>query len=211
MEHVTAFAAQPSFQHDIWPRMRPSLSSFSKIKDGLFPVKVRVARLAVGYGFDIFDDSVLDLHVALIALNLVLSDVLKMHQVGVLVFSKTLLLPVAFIAVFPGDIAVPHDHMAVAFVTAVAFLENYGVIVAGGIVPDQLVLGMAVGALRNLGIVLTLLKMADKAGAGCHGYVLPLYDLGVAAGTLQLFPPPQVFEMNLMVKNDIFEIHLAFK
>ena len=70
---------------------------------------------------------------------------------------------------------------------------------------------MAVGAVVDLGIKLTLLKMADEASAFSDCDMFPLNDLRMAARALKLFPSFQVFKMYSVVKGDRLKHNFSFE
>ncbi len=80
-------------------------------------MKTGVAGLAVGNGFDIFDNFMLDFQMALVAFNFVRGDVDRVHQVGLGVAVEAIPLKMAFVTVLARHSAVANDDLAVAAVT----------------------------------------------------------------------------------------------
>ncbi len=170
-----------------------------------------MAGPAVGKGIDVPDDPVLDLHVALVAFDLVLGDVGGVHQVRVLDLVKPLLFPVALVAVLVGNAAVADDCVAVAFVAGEAVVENRDVVESGSVLAHQGLFLVAVVAVVDPGIVFALLEVADETGAFGDRDMLPLDDLGVTARALELLSPFRVGQVDLMVENHLVELNLSFE
>jgi hypothetical protein len=101
------------------------------VEDLLGLMKPGVAGPAIGDGFDVFDDFVLNLEMALIALDLMSRDMSRMDQIRVGILIHSFFLKMALVAVFAGDSAVAHDDLAVAFVAAEALFEYDRVVEAG--------------------------------------------------------------------------------
>jgi len=150
MKNMTALTAQPLLEHDVGHRVVNSHSSFTRVEDFLGFVCICMTGQTVGNGVDILKNFVLDVKMALIAFDFVLFDVFVVHEVGVFVFVETLLLHVAFVAVFSGNRAVTHNGIAVTLVAVVPIVEDQAVIV-----PDcltgEVVLMVAVRAVVESG------------------------------------------------------------
>lgn len=148
---------------------------------------------------------------ALVAFNFVRIDMGRMHEVSIVVFFQPVSFPVTFVTIFPGDIPVSDDGVTVALVAFESFFKNKGMVVSGSVFRSKIFLAVAVGALADIRIVLTLLEMTDKASAVGHSYVLALDNLGMAARAAEEFSPFQVFEVNFVVKYDFEKIHPPFQ
>ena len=122
-----------------------------------------MAGSAVGHGFDVPDDLVLDGQVALGALDLVCGNVRRMDEIRVPVLVEPGALEVALVAVLARHGAVPDDHLAVALIAGVVPVVDDGVIEARGRRRDQLGLLVAIRAGGGLDVLLALLEMADGA------------------------------------------------
>jgi hypothetical protein len=173
-------------------------------------MKICVAGLAISDGFDILDDLVLDLHVALVALNLILVYMFCVHEIRIVILLQSFPFPMALITVFPGDFSISNDCIAVTFVASEISIENKGVVESCGFAIDQSFFCVAMGAIVNLGIVCTYLEMADETGAFGNGNVLSLDYLGVTACALKAFSPFKVFEMDFVVEGNILKTNLSF-
>jgi hypothetical protein len=211
VEDMTALAAKSLFQHDVGHGMVEAFASLSGVKDFLGFVVILMAGIAVGNGIDILDDLVLDFQMALIAFDLILVNMLGMHEVCVLIFVQSLPFSVAFVAVFPGDFAISDNGIAVAFVTGKSIGENQGVIVTRGLGTNEGFLRMTVTAVIDLGILIAFFEMTDKTGTLRDRYMFALNDLRMTARALELFSSFEVFEMDRVVECDIVEHHLAFQ
>jgi hypothetical protein len=121
---MTPFAAQAFFQHDVGHRVRNAFSSLPDVQHFLGFVKIGMTGLAIGNGFNILDDFVLDLHVALVTFNLVFGDMFCMHQIRVIIFIESLSFPVAFVTIFPGDFSISNDSIAMTFITGKSAIKN---------------------------------------------------------------------------------------
>jgi hypothetical protein len=154
---------------------------------------------------------VLDLKVALVALNFVRKNMGGMHEVGIIEFFQPVRFPVAFVTIFPWDIPVSDYGVTVALVAFESVFKYKGMVVSGSIFRGKTFLAVAVGALADLRIMLALLEVADKTGAVGHSDVLALDDLGMAARAAEAFAPFQVFEVNFVVKYDFRKIHPPFQ
>jgi hypothetical protein len=172
---------------------------------------VDVTCFAVGDRLDILDDFMLDFQMAEVAIDFALSDVLIVHQIGVIVLLEAFLFHMTPVAVLPWHIPVAHNGVAVAFVARIAVIEDEGMIVPRRFFGGELFPVVAVGAVVDLRIVVTFLEMTDEAAAFGHRDVFSLNDLGVAARALEFFSPPEVFEVNFMVEDNGFEHNLAFQ
>lgn len=131
MENVAAFAAQSFFQHDVGDRVGNTLPSRALVENLLSLMKAGMTGLAIGDGFDILDDFVLNLEMALVAFDFVGCDMSGMHQVCFFVFVQAVRLPVAFITILPGNSSVPHDDLAMAFIAFKSVIKNGGMVEAG--------------------------------------------------------------------------------
>jgi hypothetical protein len=154
---------------------------------------------------------VLDLHVALVALDLMDGDMRRMDQVGVAVLIQPRAFEMAFVAILTGHLAVTDDDLAVALIAAEAFLEDHFVVESRCLVRGQILPDMTEGTIFGLRKLIALLEMADEAGALGDGDVRALDDLRMAACAAQPFPPPQVGEMDLMIKDDVLEFDPALE
>jgi hypothetical protein len=130
MEDVAALAAQSFLQHDVRHGVVHAFPSHPGVEDLLGLVEVHMAGLAIGDGFDVLVDLVLDIQMTLVAFDLVLGDMGGVHEVRVIVLLETFLLGMALVAVFPGYRAVSYNHVAVALIAGVSVVEHRGVIVA---------------------------------------------------------------------------------
>ena len=162
-------------------------TSLSSVQDFLGFVEISVAGPAICNGFYVLHNFMLDFHVALIALDFILVDMLGMHQIRVVEFFKSVLLPMAFVTVFPGDFTVPENGVAVAFVARKTFVEHHRVVIPWRLFSGQGIFGMTMIAVIDLGIVFAFFEMADEAGALSDGDVFSLDDLGMTACALKLF------------------------
>lgn len=131
VKNVAAFAAQALLEHDVRLAMGDSFAALTRVKDFLGPVGPGMAGLAVGQCFDVPDDLVLDLEVALVAFDFMERDVIEMDEIGIAVFIQPLFLKMAFVTVLPGDGPVPDGCPAVAFVAGEVVGKNDGVIKTG--------------------------------------------------------------------------------
>ena len=187
MKNMAAFAAQSFFQHDVGHGMGNPHPSISGVENFLRLVRIRVTGYAVRDGFDVFKNFVLDIQMALVALNFIFGNVFFMHEVGISILVEALRLHMAFEAVFSGDGSISHNGVAVAFVAGIPVVEYKRVVIPGCGFRSELGFMVAVRAFVDLRIVLTFLKMADEAAAFCDCNVFPLNDLRVAAGALKFF------------------------
>jgi hypothetical protein len=186
-------------------------AAFTSVQDFLSLMRPGVAGPAIGQGFDIPDDLVLDLEVALVALDFVEPDMVQMDEVRIIVFFETLSFEVALVAVFPGNGAITDDCPAVAFVAIAAVGEDDGVVAARLAGRGQLLPRMTVGALADRRVGFALFEMADKTGAFRDRDVLSLDDLGMAARTAEALSPSEVGQVDLVVKDDLFELDLPLE
>jgi hypothetical protein len=130
MKNMATLTAQSFFQHDVGYRMGNSLASLSSKKDFLSFVIVCMTCPAIGYGFDFFDNLVLNIQMTLIAFDFMGSDMLNMHEVCVIVFFQPISFPVAFVTVFSGNFSISDYGLAVAFVTFKAIVKYKRMIVS---------------------------------------------------------------------------------
>jgi hypothetical protein len=163
------------------------LASFSSVQDFLGFVEICVAGSAICDGFYVLHNFVLDLHVALIAFDFTLVDMLGMHQICVVEFFKPVLLPVAFVTVFPGDFTVPENGVAVTFVARKTVIEHHCMVIPWRLSSDQGFFCMTMIAVIDLRVMFAFLEMADEAGTLGDGDVFSLNDLGMTACALKLF------------------------
>ena len=163
-----------------------------------------MAGLAVGDRLDVLDDLVLDLQVALVALDLVRGDVHRcMRSVSPYLSSRSC--SKWHLKQFSrGTAPSPSDDLAVALVAAEAL------VVDGRVVEAALVRASGAppcgGSWRSapdLGGVLCLLKWQRKQTRFRDRDVLALDDLRMAARAAQLLAPLQVFEVGLVVEGDL--------
>ena len=211
VKHMAAFAAQAFLQHDVRLGMGDPFAALAAVKDFLSPVSPGVAGPAVGQGFDIPFDLVLNLEVALVALDLVQGDMVQMNEIGLPVFFDSLSFKVALVTVFPRDSAVADDRPAVAFVTLKPVGEDDGVVEAHIAGRSQLFFVMTVRTLVDRWVGFTLFKMADKTSAFCDRNVLALDDLGMAACATEAFAAFQIGQVDLVVEDDLFEFDLPLE
>lgn len=183
-------------------------SSLPCKEDFLGFVGVGMAGLAIGYGLYVFDDLVLDLHMAEVAFDFVRRDMRGMHKVCILVFIQTVSLPVAFVTVFSGHLSVTDDGLAVAFVTREAAFEDQRVVKPGYFFGSQIFFVVTMRTIGDSGVVFAFFKMADETGAFSYGDMLSLHDLRMTARASEAFPPLQISKMNLVVEDDFFELSL---
>jgi hypothetical protein len=118
---------------------------------------------------------------------------------------------VAFVAVFPGHFTVAEDDLAMAFVAAEIFFENDRVVEARCFSRYQILLRVTMGAAADLRIMFALLKMANKTRRLRDSDVLSLDDLRVAARAAEFLSPFEVLKMDLVVEDDLLELHLALE
>jgi len=208
---MAAFAAQAFLQHDVRFGMSEPLSDLAGVQDFLSLVRPRVTGPAVGQGFDVPDDLVLDLEVALVAFDFVQGDVVQVDEVRVAVLFEALPFEVALVAVFSGHGAVADDRPAVAFIATEAFGEDDGVVEARYTGRSEFVPVMTMGTLADRRVGFTLFEVTDKTGALGDRDVFSLDDLGVAACAAKSLTPLQVGQMNFMVKNDFLKLDLALE
>jgi len=116
VEDMAAFAAQSLFQHHVGHGAVEAFASFSYVKDFLCSVIIYVAGTAVSDMIDILDDFVLDLKMALVAIDLVLINMFCVHEVRVIVFIQSLLFSMAFIAILPWYFTASYNCVAVTFI-----------------------------------------------------------------------------------------------
>jgi hypothetical protein len=100
--------------------MGDSFAALARVEDFLSPVGSGMAGLTVGQRFDIPDDLVLDLKVALVAFDFVEGDVVEMDEIGVAVFIEPLFLKMTLVTILPRHGAVPDGCPAVAFIAGEA-------------------------------------------------------------------------------------------
>jgi len=165
----------------------------------------------VCYGINVFNNLVLDIQVALIAFNLMGGNMGGMHEVRVIEFVEPVHFPMAFITVFSGDFTIADDSLAVAFVAFKSVVKNRGVIKPGSFFGNQFFFMMAVVTFPYIRIMITFLKVTDKAGAFCNSNMLPLNNLGMTARAAELLPSFEISEVNFMVKGNPLELHLPFQ
>ena len=106
-------------------------SALSGVEYFLGLMCINVACLTVCDRFDIFENFVLDIEVTLVALNFIIGNVLFMHEVGIVVFIETLLLHMAFVAVFSWDDAISHNGVAVTLAAVVSVVEYKRMVIPG--------------------------------------------------------------------------------
>lgn len=211
MEDVAPLAAQSLFQHDVRHGMRNSLTTFSSIQDFLSLVEIGVACPAVCYGIDVLLDLVLDFHVALITFYFVFINMSGMQEICIIISLKSLLFPVAFVTVLPGDFTISNNGIAVAFVTGETVIKHQGVVITRRSFPNQHLFSVTVVTVVDLWIVLTLLEMTNKARTFGDGDVFSLDNLGMTACALKPFSSFKIIKMNFVVKGDFVELDQAFK
>ena len=110
-----------------------------------------------------------------------------MHEVGIIILFESLLLHVAFKTVFSGNGTISHNGVAVTFVAGVPVVEYERMVIPGCFFGSEFCFVMALRAFVDLGMRVTLLKMADEAGAFGDSDVLPLDDLRMTACALKFF------------------------
>jgi len=88
-----------------------------------------VTGAAVCNGVDILDDLVLNFHVTLIALDLVIVNVGRMHEVCVLILIQSFPFSMAFETILARDFAVANNGVAVALVTRKSIIEDQGMVI----------------------------------------------------------------------------------
>jgi hypothetical protein len=104
--------------------MRSSHPSFPEKKDFLSLVIICMASQAIRDRIDLLDDLVLDFHVALVTFDFTLENMRVVHEVCIIVFIQPISFPVAFVAVFPGNLTISDYGVAVAFITIITVAEN---------------------------------------------------------------------------------------
>jgi hypothetical protein len=174
---MAAFAAQPFFQHHVGHGIVEAFASFSYVKDFLCSVKIHVARIAVSDMIDIFDYLVLNLEMALVAIDFVLVDMFCVHEVGVIVFFQSFLFPVAFVAVLPRDFTITEYRVAMTFIASKSVVKDQCMIITGRLGAYEGFFGMTVIAAVDLGIILAFLEVTDKTGTFRDIDVFALDDL----------------------------------
>jgi hypothetical protein len=128
MKDMAPFAAQSFFEHDIGQGMGNSFTSLSGEEDFLSLVRIYVAGLAAGYGFDVLDNLVLNLEVTEVAFDFVGEDMGRVHEVGFFILVQPFGFPMALEAIFARHISVADDSLAMAFVAAQTSLINQSVV-----------------------------------------------------------------------------------
>jgi len=121
---------------------------------------------------------------ALVAFDLVFIDMFCVHQISVFILFEPFCFPVALVTVFLRNFSISYDSVAVAFITGETVIENERVIESSGLIVYQSFFCVAMRTIIYLGIMLTLLKMADKTCAFSDSDMLSLDDLRVTACTL---------------------------
>jgi hypothetical protein len=172
-------------------------------------MEIRMACAAVSYGFDVLDDFVLDIQVTLVALDFVHEDMGRMHQVSIAVLFEPVSLPVALVAVLPGDCSIAHDDIAVTFVTCKLLFKYQRVVIPGDLFTNQVFFSMAVSAFGNTGIKFALFEMTYETGAFRDSDVLTLNNLRMTACALELLSAFEIRKMNCVVENDFVEPNLS--
>ncbi|MDH5385320.1 MAG: hypothetical protein OEY18_11485 [Candidatus Aminicenantes bacterium] len=148
---------------------------------------------------------------ALITFYFAFMNMPGMHEICIIIFLKSLLFPVAFVTVLPGDFTISNNGIAVAFVTGETVIKHQGVVITKRSFPNQCLFSVTVVTVVDLRIMLTLLEMTNKARTFGNGDVFSLDNLGMAACALKLFSSFEVCKMDFMVKGDFIELHLAFE
>jgi len=147
---------------------------------------------------------------ALVAFDFMGRDVGGMNEVCFFITVKPVLFPVAFITIFPWHNAVTKGDLNMAALAGEIILESYLMVIAGFVLQEVFWL-VAMITISDSGIMLALLKVANKTGTFSNRNMFPLNNLGVATRATELFPSAQVFEMNFMVENNGLEFNPAFK
>jgi hypothetical protein len=134
----------------------------------------------------------------------------EVHQFGIAVLVQPVLLEVATVAVLARDGAVAEDDLAMALIAAEVFLVGNRVVEAN-LVGTQVLPDVAVRAAGDVRVVLAGLEMADETGAFRDGDMVPLNDLGVAAGAAECLSSPQVSQVDFVIEDDPLELDLALE
>jgi hypothetical protein len=188
-----------------------SLPAFSDIQDLLGFVIICMARSAIGDGVYILDDLVLNFHVALIAFDFILINMLRMHEICILIFIQSLLFSVTFVTVLPWDFPVPENGVAVTFVTRKSVIEDQSVVITRRLGANKGFLRMAVVTVIDLGIMLAFFKMTNKTRTLRDCDMFSLHDLRMTARALELFSSFEILKMDLVVERDLVELHFSFQ
>jgi hypothetical protein len=162
MKDMTAFAAEPFFQHYVRHGVVNTLPAFSDVQDFLRLVIIRVARRAIGDGVYILDDLVLDFHVTLIALDLVFVNMHRMHEICIVVLFQSVSFPVAFVTVLPWNFPISKNSVAVAFVTRKAIVKDQDVVITRRLGAHKDFLCVTMVTVIDLGIMLAFFEMTNE-------------------------------------------------
>jgi len=155
-----------------------------EIKLGI--VEIRVAGMAVGfYKLTPGNGFMLDIGVALLAFDLMIRDMVLVHQFGIIVEFDFLFIGMATTAADFRNASVPHHHIAMTFLALNGFFQHpFMIIDDNGIVSlFSGRWGVTIGAFVHAGIGFEIFKMAEKAGAFGNRHMAALDDLGMATGT----------------------------
>ncbi len=151
------------------------------------------------------------LKMASLAFYFVLSNVFLMDEEGIFVTIKVILLEMTVHAVFKRHCPVAYYHLAVTLLAGDVMLDGKGMVVTHQLLGSLNRCVVAVGAVGR-GFRVLSLEMAEKTGAGGDSDMLPLNDLGMAAGAAEFLTPAKFGQMGSVVEQYfLLELDLALQ
>ena len=204
MENVTCLTVQSALKHgirmigNIFPTRASKERKLNLVSIFVTGLAFRDNILRSGYGF------MLNGKVTILAFDFMVGHVVLVNKIRIIIFIHHTHIRMTGITSLCWNRTITDLHLAVTFFTINILINNKLVVILDVMIFRSHRCCVAFCACIHRTVDRLVFKMTQKTGRFCNCNMFPLDDLGVAAGTPQLFSAAEFCQMGFVVKNDLF-------